>query len=266
MLARSSTPWLTQQNNYSHHLFVAHSIPSGVIASRPGTIKAAAERFEIHVEGVGGHAAKPHLTVDPIVAASSIVMNLQTLVSRTLSPLESGVCSITKFEAGHAYNVIPASSILRGTVRALSLDTLMSLRERVERVVTSTAEAHGCNVTITYSPDYYPPTSNDPELFEDFSKEIGAMLSCTNELLDVEPGMGAEDFGFIAEELPSTYFLLGIGSGTEPASHYGLHHPCFALDESVLPRGVALHVNLALRALKKLGEESEEEESEEEDA
>ena len=163
-------------------------LPSGVVASRPGTIKAAAERFEILVEGVGGHAAKPHLAVDPIVAASSIVMNLQTLVSRTLSPLESGVCSITKFEAGHAFNVIPSSAILRGTVRALSLDTLMSLRERVERVVNATAEAHGCHVSITYSPDFYPPTSNDPELFENFSKDIGAMISSTKELRDVQPG------------------------------------------------------------------------------
>ena len=159
-----------------------------MVASRPGTIKAAAERFEILVEGVGGHAAKPHLAVDPIVAASSIVMNLQTLVSRTLSPLESGVCSITKFEAGHAFNVIPSSAILRGTVRALSLDTLMSLRERVERVVNATAEAHGCHVSITYSPDFYPPTSNDPELFENFSKDIGAMISSTKELRDVQPG------------------------------------------------------------------------------
>ena len=90
------------------------------------------------------------------------------------------------------------------------------------------------------------------------------MVSRTKELLIDEPGMGAEDFGFVAEELPSTYFLLGQGSGTEPPSHYGLHHPCFALDESVLPQGVELHINLALRALKRLGEMSDDEESEEE--
>jgi IAA-amino acid hydrolase len=249
-------------------LSLHQSLPSGTIGSRPGAIKAAAERFEILVEGVGGHAAKPHLAVDPIVAASSIVMNLQTLVSRTLNPLESGVCSITKFEAGHAYNVIPATAVLRGTVRALSLDTLISLREHVERVVRATAEAHGCTIAITYSPDYYPPTINDPDLFEDFAKDIGAMISTTKELTIVEPGMGAEDFGFIAEEIPSAYFLLGQSSGTDPPTHYGLHNPRFALDESILPIGVELHVNLALRALKRLGEatssEDDDDESEEE--
>jgi amidohydrolase len=241
----------------SHTLFYDLRIPSGSIASRPGTLLAAAERFEILIAGVGGHAAMPHLTVDPIVTASSVVMNLQTIVSRTLSPLESGVCSITKFEAGDAYNVIPASALLRGTIRALSTETLLSLKDKVEHIVTTTAKVHGCNVTITYSPDFYPPTVNDPDLFHDFSKSVGALLSDSGELMDIEPTMGAEDFGFVAESIPSTFFLLGQGSGTDPPTNYGLHHPHFALDESVLPRGVELHVNLALRALKKLREDDE---------
>ncbi|CAJ1954531.1 unnamed protein product [Cylindrotheca closterium] len=229
------------------------SIPSGTIATRPGTILAAAEMFEILVSGVGGHAAMPHLTIDPIVTASSIVMNLQTLIARTLSPLESGVVSVTKFEAGDAFNVIPASALLRGTIRALTTETLLSLRDRVEHVVTATANTHGCNVTITYSADYYPPTVNDPTLFEEFSKDVGAMLSKDGKLLDIVPTMGGEDFGFVAEKIPATFFLLGQGTAhTGPPTNYGLHHPHFALDESVLPRGVALHVNLALRALKKL--------------
>jgi metal-dependent amidase/aminoacylase/carboxypeptidase family protein len=242
--------------NLSHTLFYDVRIPSGSIASRPGTILAAAERFEILIAGVGGHAAMPHLTVDPIVTASSVVMNLQTIVSRTLSPLESGVCSITKFEAGDAFNVIPAAALLRGTIRALSTETLLSLKDKVEHVVTTTAKVHGCNVTITYSPDFYPPTVNDPDLFHDFSKSVGALLSDSGEVMDIEPTMGAEDFGFVAEHIPSTFFLLGQGSGTDPPTNYGLHHPHFALDESVLPRGVEFHVNLALRALKKLGEDN----------
>ena len=230
---------------------LSHSIPSGTVASRAGPILAACERFEILIAGVGGHAAMPHLTVDPIVTASSIVMNLQTLVSRTLSPLESGVCSITKFDAGDAFNVIPHSALLRGTIRALSTETLLELRDKVHHVVTTTAKVHGCNVTITYSPDYYPPTVNDPTLF-DWSKDVGAMVAEDKNLIHIEPTMGAEDFSFVAETIPSTFFLLGQGSGTTPDTNYGLHHPHFALDESVLPRGVQLHVNLALRALKKL--------------
>jgi amidohydrolase len=241
------------------HAFGQHlwpTIPAGTIASRPGPILAAAERFEILVAGVGSHAAMPHLTVDPIVAASSMVMNLQTLVSRNLSPLEAGVCSITKFEAGDAFNVIPHSAILRGTIRALSTETLLKLQERVQHVVQTTAAVHGANVTIRYSPDFYPPTINDPELFEEFSKNVAALVAEDGKLSDIEPTMGAEDFSFVAETVPSTFFLLGQGSGKAPDTSYGLHHPHFALDESVLPRGVELHVNVALRALHKLANES----------
>jgi amidohydrolase len=196
----------------------------------------------------------PHQTIDPIVTASSMVMNLQTLVSRNLSPLEAGVCSITAFQAGEAFNVIPASVVLRGTIRALTTETLLSLKDRVHHVVTSTAAVYGCNVTITYSPDFYPPTINDPELFETFSKEVGALVADSGTLMDIEPTMGAEDFSFVAETVPSTFFLLGQGSGANPPTNYGLHHPHFALDESVMTRGVELHVNLALRALRKLSQ------------
>ena len=197
----------------------------------------------------------PHLTHDPIVTASAIIMNLQTVVSRMMSPLESGVVSITKFQSGDAFNVIPDSAILRGTIRALSTDTLIQLRDRVHQIITSTAELYGCNVTLSYSPDFYPVTINDPELYEAFSKEVAAMVSTEGCVRDTEPTMGAEDFSFLAEKVPSTFFLLGQGSGQDPPTNYGLHHPCFALDESVMPLGVELHVNLALRALQRLNEQ-----------
>ncbi|GKY92316.1 hypothetical protein MPSEU_000202700 [Mayamaea pseudoterrestris] len=249
-----------EQHPKPQHAFGMHlwpTLPSGTIASRPGPLLAACERFEILVAGVGGHAAMPHLTVGSIVTASSIIMNLQTIVSRTLNPLEAGVCSITKFEAGDAFNIIPASALLRGTIRALSTETLLMLRNRVEHIVESTAAVHGCNVTITYSQDYYPPTVNDTELYESFSKKVGALIAHDGITREVEPTMGAEDFSFMAESIPSTFFLLGQGSATDPPSNFGLHHPHFAIDESVLPRGAELHVNLALRALQKLRQEGE---------
>jgi amidohydrolase len=240
------------------HAFGLHlwpTIPSGSVASRSGALLAAFEQFEILVSGVGGHAAMPHQTIDPIVAASTIVMNLQTIISRNLSPLESGVCSVTKFEAGDAYNVIPHSALLRGTIRALSTKTLLSLKDRVLHVVETTAAMHGCNVTIEWAPDFYPPTVNDPLLFESFSKYVGGMVAQDSKLTNIEPTMGAEDFAFLAEHVPSTFFLLGQGSGKSPDSSFGLHHPHFAIDESVLPQGVELHVNVALRALRKLADD-----------
>jgi IAA-amino acid hydrolase len=181
-------------------------------------------------------------------------MNLQTIVSRNISPLESGVCSVTMIEAGDAFNIIPASALLRGTIRALSTDTLLALRDRVEHIVESTANTYGCNITVQYSPDFYPPTVNDPDLYENFSKHVAALVSDEGVARETEPTMGAEDFSFLAESVPSTFFLLGQGSGQDPPTNYGLHHPHFALDESVMPKGVELHVNLALRALRKLGQ------------
>ena len=167
------------------------------------------------------------------------------------------MCSVTKIEAGEAFNIIPASAVLRGTVRALSTETLLNLKKRVQHVVTTTAAVHGCNVSITYSPDFYPPTNNDENLYESFSKEVGGLVSKEGYVRPVEPTMGAEDFSFIAQKVPSTFFLLGQGSGTSPPTHYGLHHPHFAIDETALPQGVELHVNLALRALRKLSRKEE---------
>ena len=126
--------------------------------------------------------------MDPIVTASAIVMNLQTIVSRTVSPLEAGVVSITQFDAGSgAFNVIPQTATLRGTIRSLNTDTLLKLRDRVAHIVEGTARTHGCNATIQYSPDLYPVTTNDPVLFQEFSQHVGALVAEDGVLTDVEP-------------------------------------------------------------------------------
>lgn len=138
--------------SYAFGMHVWPTLPSHTIAAKPNALMAAAERFEILVAGVGGHAAMPHLTVDPIVTASSIVMNLQTIASRTVSPLDAAVCSITQFDSGSgAFNVIPDSATLKGTIRSLSTKGLLELRDRVQHITEQTAKTHGCNVTITYS-------------------------------------------------------------------------------------------------------------------
>lgn len=140
----------------------------------------------------------PEMTIDPIVAASSLVNSLQSIISRTISPLEAGVVSVTQIHAGDAFNVIPTAATIRGTIRALSTEKLISLRDKVERMTHSTAEAHACNSTITYLPDFYPPVINDAELFE-FSKEVVARVSHEGYLRETDPTMGGEGmlcFGF----------------------------------------------------------------------
>lgn len=230
-------------------------LPSGVIATRPGALLGAADHFVLSLQGVGGHAAMPHLTADPIVAASAIIMNAQTIVSRHTSPLESAVISFAAVQAGDAFNIIPSSVILKGTIRALSEETLLSLRDRLSSLVEQTAVLFGCTTTLKWSYDYYPPTVNDPNLLEHFSKHVGALVSVEGVTREMEPTMGAEDFSFFAQAIPSTFYLLGQGSATKPKSSYGLHHPKFALDEGILTQGVELHVNWAIRALRQLFED-----------
>jgi metal-dependent amidase/aminoacylase/carboxypeptidase family protein len=118
------------------------------------------------IKGVGGHAAFPHLVVDPIVAASAVVMNMQTLVSRGMNPLQSGVVSVSQFEAGDgAFNVIPAIAVLCGTIQALSNESLLQLQEGLLRIARSTAKAHGCKLAeSTFSKDHFPMTMNGGEL------------------------------------------------------------------------------------------------------
>jgi len=263
---------------YALHLWP--SFPSGVVRTRPGPLLAAAESFEVLLRGGGGHAAMPHLSsTDVVVAMSHLVTNLQLLVSRRLSPLNSGVVTVTYLKAGDgAYNVIPAEATLRGTIRALDENTLIDLRDWLQETVNRTADLHRCDETrVKFMPDYYPPTVNDPNLYE-FSSVVGEMVSSEGESRNnngeekVEPTMGAEDFAFFAKTVPSTFFLLGQGGNIgnkksqttdiklDPKlrTDRSLHDPKFALDEEVMPRGVELHVNLALRTLKKLWNDLEE--------
>merc|ERR1711935_998249 len=178
----------------------ARTVPR-MVADAGMTLKTsspASEIFEIVVTGQGGHAAMPHLTIDPIVAASSFVLNLQSIVSRTISPLDAGVVSVTQFSAGEdVFNVIPASATIRGTVRALSVELLMSLRDKVQNILEATDAMHGTHSTITYATDFYPPTVNDAALF-DWAKTVGALVSREGITRDVVPTMGGEDFSFLA--------------------------------------------------------------------
>jgi len=185
-------------------------IPLGTIGGRPGTFLAATELFEITVSGIGGHAAMPHAVVDPIVASAAVITALQSIAARETSPLDSAVVSVTMVHAGDAYNVIPSGAQICGTIRSLSDAGLKRLRQRVGEVVENVAGGHRCNVTVSWSPDAYPPTYNDPALFE-WAKEVAAPASITGAVDVIEPTMGGEDFSFIAQEVPSVFLALGSG-------------------------------------------------------
>jgi IAA-amino acid hydrolase len=224
--------------------------PSGTLAGRVGTLLAAAGQLRIKVRGRGGHAAIPHLTLDPVVTASKIVLELQTLVSRELDPLASGVLSITAVHGGEAFNVIPEEVELRGTIRSLTLDGLHHLQRRIREVAEHVAAGNGLTAEVDFPGNDYPPTANDGHCW-DVARQVGAELLGADAVLDVPPLMAGEDFAYYLQHVPGVFVGLGMRS-EEKGSTYIVHHPRFKMDEDALPVGTALHVGFALQSLEEL--------------
>ena len=228
-------------------LHVSDKLPTGTLASKEGTLLAATSSIKILVSGNGGHAAMPHLTVDPVVTGSKIVVELQTLVSRELDPLESGVISITMANAGSATNVIPSSMELQGTIRSLTSDGITRLQQRVREVAEAIAMANRCIAEVTFPGNDFPPTVNDGECWELGRISAGEILGeeCVSEMGSI---MGGEDFSYYTQVIPGCFSFLGVGN-PEIGAVYGVHHPKFKVDEDALSLGTAIHVNTAFKAL-----------------
>ena len=233
-------------------LHVAGTMPMGTLASREGTLLAGTSTVKIIVKGNGGHAAAPHHTIDPVVTGSKIIVELQTIISRELSPLESGVISITMTKAGNACNVIPSTMELEGTIRSLTLEGILKLQTRVKEVAESIAIANRCKAEVTFPGNDYPPTINDAECWN-LGKTAAIEILGDAQVAEMGPIMGGEDFAYYTQEIPGCFSFLGVGN-TEIDAIYDVHHPMFKVDEEALPLGVAIHVNSALKALKSLRE------------
>ncbi|KAF5748514.1 IAA-amino acid hydrolase ILR1-like 4 [Tripterygium wilfordii] len=230
------------------HVSPAHHI--GVVASRPGPTLSGSGFFEAIISGKGGHAALPQHTIDPILAASNVIVSLQHLVSREADPLDSQVVTIAKFQGGGAFNVIPDSVTIGGTFRAFSKESFAQLKQRIEEVVSAQASVQRCNATINFNADnkiIYPTTVNDKDLHEYFQIVAGNMLGPQN-VREIQPVMGAEDFSFFAEVIPGYFYFLGMKNETQGPLESG-HSPYFKVNEDVLPYGAALHASLATKYL-----------------
>ena len=228
-------------------LHVSDKLPTGTLASKEGTLLAATSSIKIIVSGNGGHAAMPHLTVDPVVTGSKIVVELQTLVSRELDPLESGVISITMANAGSATNVIPSSMELQGTIRSLTSDGITRLQQRVREVVEGIAMANRCMAEVTFPGNDFPPTVNDGECWELGKISAGEILG-EERVSEMGAIMGGEDFSYYTQVIPGCFSFLGVGN-PEIGAVYGVHHPKFKVDEDALSLGTAIHVSTAFKAL-----------------
>ena len=235
-------------------LHVWPSLPTGSIASRAGTFLAAVGELEIVVSGEGGHAGMPHLARDPVVAAAKVVCELQTVISRELSPLHSGVISITGISGGEAFNVTPSQVRLIGTIRSLTTEGLEQLKTRIREMSSLVAKANRCEAEVTFRMPDYPATVNDAGCWRQV-KAIGSELITTGMLngrwgvQEAEPVMVGEDFAFYAGKIPAAFVTLGVRDTTKD-DVYRLHDPRFRVDEDALPIGVALHAAFALSSLQ----------------
>ncbi|KAL3536064.1 hypothetical protein ACH5RR_004525 [Cinchona calisaya] len=230
-------------------IFGLHVLPAmfvGTIGSRPGPVMAGAGRFLAVVQGVGGHAAAPHKTRDPIIAVSMAIVALQQIVSRETDPLEARVVSVGFIEGGQAENVIPERVKFGGTFRFLTSEGFSYLQQRIKEIIGTQAAVYHCTAKVDFMEEKrrpYGPTFNDPSMYK-HAKRIGEILLGDNRVQLVPMSMGAEDFSFYGQKMPAAFFFLGIRNETAD-SIKELHTPYFAIDEAALPIGAALHAAVA---------------------
>lgn len=227
-------------------LHVSSETPAGQIAIRAGAGSASSDRFRITIKGKGGHAAAPHSTVDPVVIGASIVMAFQTLVSRNTDPVKSAVVSTTAFLAGEAFNVIPDTAELRGTVRTLDTDVRELMQERLTALATGIATAGGGEAVVEYIRGY-PGIVNDPDMTEIVRQAAIAAVGEEN-VIDSPLSMGGEDFSYFTLERPGCFFNVGTRN-EERGIVWGHHHPRFDVEEEGLGAGIATMGNAVLAYL-----------------
>jgi amidohydrolase len=213
-----------------------------------GPIMSGAEMFTIKLTGKGGHGAAPHTTVDPIFASAQIVNALQSIVSRNVAPLETAVVSVTAIRSGDAFNVIPQEAELRGTIRTFDLKVRERVLQRFEEIVTGVAQSLGCAAEITLK-RVTPATTNDAAIAAKVQETTRRVLPESNLTTAGFVTMGSEDMGFMLEQVPGCYFLIG-SANRERGLNYGHHHPKFDFDEEALLRGAALMASAAADLLK----------------
>jgi amidohydrolase len=215
-------------------LHVWQDLDVGKIAITPGPFMAAVDEFSVTLTGRGAHAAMPHFGIDPVVCLAQVVTALQTIASREVSPLKEVVVSVTQVRAGSAFNIIPESAWMNGTVRVFDPDTWSELPGRFERIVRGVAEAHGCRAEIQYR-RHNRPTVNDPAMAAIARRAAIEVVGAENLKDDVRT-MGGEDFSAFLAEVPGCFIAVGSRNEARGLKHEH-HHPRFDVDESCLEIG-----------------------------
>jgi amidohydrolase len=229
-------------------LHVWLGLPSGVVGVVPGPFMASTGEFEITIRGRGGHGAMPHETVDSVLVGSHVVVALQSIVARNVSPLDAAVVSVGAFQAGHAHNVIADTARLVGTVRAFDVDACAELPRRIEKVVAGVCAALGAEYSFRFQQDT-PPTINDPALAETVRAAAEEVVGAARVRTDPDVRtMAGEDFGEFLLRVPGCYFFVGARHEERGLLHPH-HSPRFDLDEDALPVSVDVLERAARRVL-----------------
>jgi amidohydrolase len=217
------------------------TLPQGWFATRVGPLMAAFDVFEVNIKGSGGHAAMPHNTKDPILAASHMISQFQGIISRNLDPIETGVVSVTDIHGGTTFNVIPEELYLRGTTRHFQPYVQDMIESRMGEIVKGVAIAAGVKAELKYD-RRYPPTVNSEKETLTAIKAAGRIDGSDKVLTDIPPVMGSEDFAFMLQNKPGNYMVIGAGE-SRPG---GLPHQSgYDFNDEILPIGVAYWQSLA---------------------
>ena len=218
-------------------------MPVGQFGIRSGPMMAAADYITIDIEGLGAHAARPHLGIDPVLVAAQIIVGVQAVVARNVDPLKSAVISIPVVRAGSADNVIPQTVQLKGTVRSLSEDVRVLLETRLRQLVEATAAAHGAKAKLTYRRNY--PVLVNHEEQTHFAAAVASQVAGETQVdTDLPPMMGAEDFSFMLNARPGAFIWIGNGDSA------GLHNPSYNFNDEAIPYGTSYWVKLVETALQ----------------
>ncbi|MGP4973039.1 M20 aminoacylase family protein [Psychrobacter alimentarius] len=223
-------------------------LPVGQIAVNNGPMMASFDTFEITLTGKGTHAAMPHLGADPIAAGAALITNIQSIVSRRISPLKSGVISVTQMNSGDTTNVIPDYAILKGTVRSFDMDVRQSMQDMLTEMVTVLPPLYG----VTGEMDYhirYPVTTNDSQAYLEIKEAATNALGADKVNTDVEPSMASEDFSFMGQEVKGAYFWLGV-DGSSPSKP--LHNAAYDFNDDAIETGIKVWVSLVESQLPKM--------------
>ena len=230
-------------------VFAIHNkpgLPLGMIATKPGPLLAAADRWDLRITGKGGHAAHPHLSLDPLIVAANLVLSLQTIVSRNMDPFASSVVTAGFVKGGSAYNVIPTDAHVGGTTRTTTPEARKLIEARIREICEGAAKMYGVKIDVEYRYGY-PPTINNAQRAA-FAIDVAAGVCGPHGVRDnVQASMGAEDFSYMLEKVPGA--MVWLGNGGEDGNGAGLHNSRYDFNDMAIPFGVSFFVKTVERFL-----------------